>query len=112
MESSACPCCGQTLPVSDELIVDAGGIVVRRGRFATLTQNEHSILLSLQQAAPRIRSKEQLLVDLYWDEHEEPEIKIIDVWICKLRKKLRPLGVKIDTVWGRGYRLLPVAERG
>ncbi|GAA2871795.1 DNA-binding response OmpR family regulator [Aminobacter niigataensis] len=53
----------------------------------------------------------QLLADVYWLENEDPEIKIIDVWICKLRKKLLPLGVKIETVWGRGYRLLPVASQ-
>ena len=39
---------------------------------------------------------------------DEPELKIIDVFICKLRKKLsEALGGDnhIDTVWGRGYVL-------
>ncbi len=38
---------------------------------------------------------------------DEPEIKIIDVFICKLRKKLADAGVRniIGTVWGRGYIL-------
>lgn len=31
--------------------------------------------------------------------------KIVDVLICHLRKKLRPLDINIETVWGRGYRL-------
>src|SRR5207237_330051 len=39
---------------------------------------------------------------------DEPEIKIIDVFICKLRKKLAKASSGkdyIETVWGRGYRL-------
>jgi two-component system cell cycle response regulator CtrA len=39
---------------------------------------------------------------------DEPELKIIDVFICKLRKKLSLAcgGAKyIETVWGRGYVL-------
>jgi len=46
---------------------------------------------------------------------DEPEVKIIDVFICKLRKKLAEVsGGKnyIETVWGRGYFLRePAAER-
>lgn len=36
---------------------------------------------------------------------ENVEIKIIDVFVCKIRKKLRPFGVRIATIWGVGYRL-------
>jgi len=47
---------------------------------------------------------------------DEPELKIIDVFICKLRKKLEAAtGAKapIETVWGRGYVLRdPVEEKG
>lgn len=39
------------------------------------------------------------------DHDKEPEIKIIDVYICKARRKLEPIGVRIDTVWGKGYAL-------
>jgi hypothetical protein len=33
----------------------------------------------------------------------ETEPKIVDVVICKLRKKLEPLGLRIETVWSCGY---------
>ena len=39
---------------------------------------------------------------------DEPELKIIDVFICKLRKKLSEASDgdnRIDTVWGHGYDL-------
>jgi two-component system cell cycle response regulator CtrA len=55
-------------------------------------------------------TKEQLMTALYSGRpDEEPEIKIIDVFVCKIRKKLKPFGVKINTVWGQGYSLV---ERG
>ena len=44
---------------------------------------------------------------------DEPEVKIIDVFICKLRKKLaNASGGKdyIETVWGRGYVMREQAE--
>jgi two-component system cell cycle response regulator CtrA len=46
---------------------------------------------------------------------DEPELKIIDVFICKLRKKLAAAtgGENyIETVWGRGYVLRDPAETG
>ena len=39
------------------------------------------------------------------DEPSEP--KIVDVYICKVRKKLRRFGIEITTRWGVGYELTP-----
>ncbi len=52
-------------------------------------------------------TKEQIMHALYADRHnaDEVEPKIVDVFICKLRKKLTPHGVTVDTVWGQGYSL-------
>jgi two-component system cell cycle response regulator CtrA len=44
---------------------------------------------------------------------DEPELKIIDVFVCKLRKKLSVATVGenyIETVWGRGYVLRDPVE--
>ena len=53
-------------------------------------------------------TKEMFLNHLYGG-MDEPEVKIIDVFICKLRKKIDKLspdgGACIETVWGRGYVL-------
>ncbi len=52
-------------------------------------------------------TKEMFIIHLYGG-MDEPELKIIDVFICKLRKKLAAAsgGVTyIETVWGRGYVL-------
>lgn len=52
-------------------------------------------------------TKQNLMDAIYFDLHtdDEPTIKIIDVFICKVRKKLKPFGIEIETVWGQGYSL-------
>ncbi|WP_054310002.1 helix-turn-helix domain-containing protein [Mesorhizobium sp. 1M-11] len=110
--SDLCPCCRQPLPVNDALILDEGGIVVCNGRVAALTWQEHALLEILVAAKHQVRSREQLLDRIYsLRPNDPPEIKIIDVFICHIRRKLKPLGVQIQNVWGRGYRLLPAEER-
>ncbi|MBC7800708.1 MAG: winged helix-turn-helix transcriptional regulator, partial [Gemmatimonadaceae bacterium] len=51
-----------------------------------------------------VLTKEAFLNHLYGG-MDEPEMKIIDVFICKLRKKLAAAGADqiIGTIWGRGY---------
>jgi two-component system cell cycle response regulator CtrA len=49
-----------------------------------------------------------MILNHLYDGKNEPRLKIIDVFICKLRKKLsQATGGEqyIDTIWGRGYRL-------
>jgi two-component system, cell cycle response regulator CtrA len=41
---------------------------------------------------------------------DDREVKIVDVFVCKLRKKLEPFGWRIETVWGRGYAI-PADQR-
>lgn len=54
-------------------------------------------------------TKDQIMAALYRDLHrDEAEPKIVDVFICKLRRKLKPFGIKIETVWGVGYYLDPL----
>lgn len=51
-------------------------------------------------------TKDAFLSALYRDfAKDEAEPKIVDVFVCKARKKLKPFGVTIETIWGQGYRL-------
>jgi two-component system, cell cycle response regulator CtrA len=79
-----------------------------------LTPKEYGILelLSLRKGATL--TKEMFLSHLYGG-MDEPELKIIDVFICKLRKKLAQAtggSHYIETVWGRGYLLRDPSEPG
>jgi two-component system cell cycle response regulator CtrA len=72
-----------------------------------LTNKEYAILELLAMRKGSVLTKEMFLNHLY-SSMDEPEIKIIDVFVCKLRKKLADAsgGVNyIETVWGRGYML-------
>lgn len=82
-----------------ELISPPGLIFPQRWR---LTGKEATLLRALM-AAVSI-TKERLLAALY-DAEPEVEIKIVDVFVCKLRAKLARDGVKIDTIWGCGYKI-------
>lgn len=51
-------------------------------------------------------TKSSAMAALYSDRHDDDiEPKIVDVFICKIRAKLRKFGVEINTVWGHGYSL-------
>jgi two-component system cell cycle response regulator CtrA len=72
-----------------------------------LTGKEYAILELLCLRKGTTSTKEMFLNHLYGG-MDEPELKIIDVFVCKLRKKLaQATGGEhyIETVWGRGYRL-------
>ena len=77
------------------------------GRSVNLTGKEDQILELLSLRKGTTLTKEMFLNHLYGG-MDEPELKIIDVFICKLRKKLsEAMGGEnhIETVWGRGYVL-------
>ncbi|MDJ0895927.1 MAG: response regulator transcription factor [Alphaproteobacteria bacterium] len=77
------------------------------GRPLHLTGKEYGILELLSLRKGTTLTKEMFLNHLYGG-IDEPELKIIDVFVCKLRKKLsQATGGEnyIETVWGRGYVL-------
>ncbi|MFY2826508.1 response regulator transcription factor CtrA [Ruegeria sp. MALMAid1280] len=77
------------------------------GKAVHLTGKEYQMLELLSLRKGTTLTKEMFLNHLYGG-MDEPELKIIDVFICKLRKKLSNAtggDNYIDTVWGRGYVL-------
>jgi two-component system cell cycle response regulator CtrA len=105
-----------------EAVVHCGDLAVRMeakkaeiaGKPVYLTTKEYGILELLASRPGGTFTKEMFLSAIYGG-MDEPEMKIIDVFICKLRKKLAEAsGGKnyIETVWGRGYALRPPEEGG
>ncbi|MDE1896023.1 MAG: response regulator transcription factor [Rhodospirillales bacterium] len=78
--------------------------IYANGKPVTLTKKEYQIAEILALRKGVVLSKEAILDHLYGG-LDEPNPKIIDVFICKIRKKLQTLGVEdfIETNWGRGY---------
>ncbi len=78
-----------------------------RGQRIHLTGKEFQMLELLALRKGTTLTKEMFLNHLYGG-MDEPELKIIDVFVCKLRKKLSAYADGMDfieTVWGRGYML-------
>jgi len=85
----------------DQKTVDTEGMPIH------LTGKEYQMLELLSLRKGTTLTKEMFLNHLYGG-MDEPELKIIDVFICKLRKKLAEATAGdnyIETVWGRGYVL-------
>jgi two-component system cell cycle response regulator CtrA len=81
--------------------------VEAEGKAVHLTGKEYQMLELLSLRKGTTLTKEMFLNHLYGG-MDEPELKIIDVFICKLRKKLAEAtggDNYIETVWGRGYVL-------
>src|SRR5664279_4189019 len=86
--------------------LDAREVEVKGARVH-LTGKEYQLLELLCLRKGTTQTKEMLLNHLYGG-MDEPQLKIIDVFICKLRKKLANVSFGkdyIETVWGRGYVL-------
>jgi len=83
------------------------------GKPLHVTGKEYSILELLSLRKGMTLTKETFLDHLYGG-MDEPEHKIIDVFICKLRKKIAAVAGEpptIKTVWGRGYTLAEPSEQ-
>ena len=98
----------QSVITTGKLIVNLDAKTVEvDGSRVHLTGKEYQMLELLSLRKGTTLTKEMFLNHLYGG-MDEPELKIIDVFICKLRKKLAAAtGGKhyIETVWGRGYVL-------
>jgi two-component system cell cycle response regulator CtrA len=88
-----------------ELNLDSREVFIE-GRELHLTGKEYSILELLCLRKGMVLTKEAFLNHLYGG-LDEPEMKIVDVFVCKLRRKLARAGADgmIGTIWGRGYMI-------
>jgi two-component system cell cycle response regulator CtrA len=104
-----------------ESVIKVGKLIVNldtktveaEGQRVHLTGKEYAMLELLALRKGTTLTKEMFLNHLYGG-MDEPELKIIDVFICKLRKKLSTAtggNNYIETVWGRGYVLRDADEK-
>ncbi len=98
--------------------LDYGRLVVSLNRQAALvdgnqvhlTGKEFKILELLALRKGGVVAKEVIMDHLYGG-IDEPQVKVIDIFICKLRRKLLGAGITpIETVWGGGYKINTMAE--
>lgn len=73
-----------------------------------LPPREARVLRLLLNAGPKGLSKDDIMTGLYGEDADTaPDIKVIDVFVCKLRSKLafHGIGEVIETLWGYGYAI-------
>jgi len=98
----------QSVIITGDLVVNLDSKTAEVGGLpVNLTGKEYQMLELLSLRKGTTLTKEMFLNHLYGG-MDEPELKIIDVFICKLRKKIADISGGnnyIETVWGRGYVL-------
>lgn len=102
-----CPSCGQAVegltyladPIT--LTITRGDVVIR------FTKQQFMLAQALIDSYPMMITKERIYDAVFADHSGQgPEIKIVDVLICKIRPHMAKVGLIISTVWGQGYKLI------
>lgn len=103
----------------EEHTVESAGLLLYPERFlvtygdrsAELTQKEATLLTMLMEKDGRVVSRERLL-DLMWEDQHFIDDNTLNVYITRVRRKLRELGAGdlIETVRGAGYRFMTGKE--
>ncbi|HCB49904.1 MAG TPA: DNA-binding response regulator, partial [Chloroflexi bacterium] len=89
-----------------DVIVDPGRYeVTAAGQRINLRTKEFDLLLTMIDYPNMVLSRENLL-DLAWGYEYYGATRTVDVHIAQLREKLKGSNLRIETVWGKGYKLV------
>ncbi len=92
-------------PAGFELDAPNHELVMRDGGRRMLSDREFAVLEYLSRTPNELVSRQRLL-NAVWGYQFDPRSNVVDVYVGRLRRKLEP-GVRIETVRGGGYRLIP-----
>lgn len=106
-----CPTCKQLWSgVSCPRVSLDDNTFIANGSVVALTATEAELLYLLVTRAPNVLRLDTIISSLWpRDEPNDPEGEV-RVLVHKIRNKIASTHWSIDTVWGRGYRLMPIAE--
>ena len=116
-----CECCGQELATTKETKTLAGGrltvsmgLITLDGETVPIQKQLRTVAYLLASKVGQLVTKDRILDFIMTGRPNEdaPGIKIIDVAVSNLRKRIRDnnLPIRIDTVFGDGYRMVEVAD--
>jgi DNA-binding response OmpR family regulator len=103
--STCCPVCGGEIRTAELALVSEELIVVRNRQAVRLSRREFQLLECLNRSPCRTVTHGQILDHIYGLESDEPDWHILSIMVHRLRKKVAPLGLTIETVWGQGFAL-------
>lgn len=70
-----------------------------------LTEAEERLVLLIASRAVLARRDAHVIFYGERPEYDQPDPKVFDAWVCKIRTKLAPYGISVDSVWGTGWSM-------
>jgi len=104
--SPKCPCCGHPMPASLIQVYLDGNVVAYNGKTVQVTGQCAVLAKSLADRMPAVVSRPALMQHLWGCHEPENSDGHLQVLMCALRKKLRPIGLDVQVAHKRGYRLV------
>jgi DNA-binding winged helix-turn-helix (wHTH) protein len=105
--SIICPCCLQFVDDVNILVDSIGCRITNGDKTVKLSRQQFNMAKYLIDCFPRMAEKGDIYSSVFLDEHGEgPDMKIIDVMICKIRPALADVGLVVETIWGKGYKIV------
>ncbi len=107
-----CPLCNHPYEGHEGIFVDEESrTLIIDGKLIGLTHRMSQILAGILSCDPRVASIGYLMDYVYGaDADDEPEKKILSVYVCRIRKKLKNTRFDIITIWGYGYRIMEIDD--
>lgn len=96
--TQVCPCCGSPIPAAQVLVDVAGNIIAYQGKTIRVECQMANLAKLLSENFGRV-TRHQLIVETLWPlpHHQiDSAYEAVQVYVCKLRKVLAPLGLKIE----------------
>ncbi|QXV73564.1 helix-turn-helix transcriptional regulator protein [Rhizobium phage RHph_X2_30] len=105
-----CPCCGQAVEGVSFLADPMSQTITNGIKSVRLTAQQFEVAQLLLEVYPRMATKEAIYDRVFMKANGEgPSMKIIDVRICHIRPLLAEIGMVIETIWGKGYKVVSAA---
>lgn len=107
-----CPCCSQRVEGKRLLADEDSGVITNGEVHIRLRAQQFKLAKFLIERFPLTASKESIYDNVFMHyDGSGPEMKIVDVVVCHIRPHLAELGLVIETVWGKGYKLVEAAPQ-
>lgn len=105
-----CPCCGKDTNVVRQFWVDEDGCAIYvDGVAINLTVTQAKMCRAIERIHPRTARHSYLVESLYSDDPEGGPVdadNVVKVYAWHIRKSLQNTSIKLETVWGSGYRFV------
>ncbi len=107
-----CPLCGHQYSIYEGIFIDEEHhIAIIDGKVIRLSHRTSQFFAGLVKCSPRIATKAYLMDYVYGLEADnEPDQKIVDLYIMRIRRKIKHTRFRVATIWGEGFKLTEISD--